>query len=154
MTLPPLQGFFSRETDFYLCQFLSSFFKYSSSNFLLFQSNSNLAIYFSSSLLLLNSSVLRFNFTFHLSSIFFCLLTSVPNLPLNSFTNFFVFSKFSSLSHISLSTVNLFHWTKYLSTPLIFLLFNILSTSYFLTPSFHKLHLAYISTTSRLIFTN
>ncbi|KAL9714271.1 hypothetical protein Ac2012v2_002582 [Leucoagaricus gongylophorus] len=92
-------------------------------------------MYFSDSSLLLNSSTLGFNFTFHLSSILFCLLTSASNLPLNSSTNSFAFSKFSSLSHISLSAINSFYWTKYLFTSLIFLLFNILFTSHSLTSS-------------------
>ena len=33
LTLSPLQGFSSRETDFHFHQFLSNFLKYSSSNF-------------------------------------------------------------------------------------------------------------------------
>ena len=135
LTLLPLQGFSGGETNFHLCQFLSNFFKYLSSNFLLSQPNNNLAIYFSGSLLLLNSSTLGFIFTFHLSSILFCLLTSTPNLPSNLSTNSFAFSKSFSLSYVSLSTVNSFHLTKYLFTPLIFLLFNILSISHSSTPS-------------------
>ena len=77
LILPPLQGFSSRETDFHL---LSNFLRYSASNFLLFHPYSNLAIYFPGSLLLLYSSLS-------------CRLTSTFNLPLNSSTNFFVFSK-------------------------------------------------------------
>ena len=33
LTLSPLQGFSSRETNFHFCQFLSNFLRYSSSNF-------------------------------------------------------------------------------------------------------------------------
>ena len=127
LTLPPLQGF-SGETDFHLHQFLSSLFKYSSSNFpssylyniftINFPSNSPLLKFFSSAI-----------------SIFSCLLTSTFILPLNSFTNSLACSRSFFLSHISLSAVNLFHHTKYFLTPLIFLLFNIFSTSHSSTPS-------------------
>ena len=120
---------------FHLSQFLSNFFKYSSSNFLLSHPNNNFAIYFSSNTLLLNSSTLGFNFTLHLYSTPSCLLTSVLNLPSNSSTNSFAFSKSSFFSQVLCSTVNPFHLTKYLSTPLIFLLFRIFSTSHFSTPS-------------------
>ena len=92
-------------------------------------------MYFLGSSLLLNSFALGFYFTFHFCSILSCLLTFVSNFPSSLFTNFFALSKSSPLSYISLSTVNPFHWTKYLSTSLIFLLFNILSTSHSLTPS-------------------
>ena len=40
-----------------------------------------------------------------------------------------------TLCLVVITTVNLFHCTKYLSTPLIFLLFNIFYTSHFFTPS-------------------
>ena len=135
LTSPPLQGFSSGETDFYLCQFLSNFFKYLSSNFLLSHLNKIFAIYFLGNSLLLNSSASGFNFIFHLSSIPSYLLTSVLNFSLNSSTNFLVFSKSFSFSYILFSTINPFHCTKYLFTPLIFLLFNIFSTFHFSTPS-------------------
>ena len=122
MALPLLQGFSSRETDFHLLQFLSNFLRYSTSNFLSSHLYSNLAIYLSSSSLLLYSS-------------HSCHLTSTFNLSSNSSTNSFAFSKSSFFSHVSFSAVNLFHRTKYFSTPLTFLLFSILSTSHSLTPS-------------------
>ena len=52
------------------------------------------------------------------------------NLPSNLSTNFFAFSKFSFFSQVSYSAVNPFYLTKYLSTPFIFLLFKIFSTSH------------------------
>ena len=128
LTLPPLQGFSSRETDFHLCQFLFNFLRYSASNFPLSHPYSNLAIYFPSNILFLNSSS-------PIVSIFSCLLTSALNSPLNLFTNSPAFFKSSSFSHKLCSTVNFFYCTRYLSTPLIFLLLNILSTSHSLTPS-------------------
>ena len=131
MTLPPLQGFSSEETVFHLCQFLSNFLKYSFSNFPLFQPYSNFAIYFPGNSILLNSFAFVFCFQFTSS----CLLTSAPILPLNSSTNSLACSRSSFLSHISFSTVNLFYHTRYFSTPLIFLLFNIFSTSHSSTPS-------------------
>ena len=135
ITLFLLQGFSSRETDFYFCQFLSNFFKYSSSNFLLFHPNNNFAIYFSSNSLLLNFSTFGFNFTFYLCSTPSCLLTSTPNISSNLFTNSLAFSKSFSFFHVSLFAINPFHCTKYLFTPLIFFLFKIFSTSYSSTPS-------------------
>ena len=117
LTLPSLQGFSSGETDFHLLQFLSNFFRYSASNFPSFHPYSNLAIYFPGNLLLLYSSLS-------------CHLTSAFNLPLNSSTNSFAFSKTSSFSHVSFSAVNPFHHTKYFSTPLTFFLFSIFSTSH------------------------
>ena len=122
LTLPPLQDFISKETDFHLLQFLSNFFRYLASNFPSSHPYSNLAIYFLSNSLLLYSSL-----SYHLTSTF--------NLPLNSSTNSFAFFKSSSFSHMSFSAINLFHHTKYFSTPLTFLLFSILSTSHSLTPS-------------------
>ena len=71
-------------------------------------------------------------------SVFFsltCCLTSALNLLSKLFTNSFVFFKYFSFSHVSLSTINPFHHTRYFSTPLIFLLFRIFSTSYSLLPS-------------------
>ena len=105
LTLPPLQGFISKETDFHLLQFLSNFFRYLASNFPSSHPYSNLAIYFLSNSLLLYSSL-----SYHLTSIF--------NLPLNSSTNSFAFSKSSSFSHVLFSAINSFHHTKYFSTPL------------------------------------
>ena len=64
-----------------------------------------------------------------------CHLTSTPNLLSKSSTNSFAFLKSSSFSHISLSTVNPFHHTKYFSTSLIFLLFKIFSIFHSSTPS-------------------
>ena len=133
MTLSLLQGFFSGETDFHLHQFFSNSFKYSFSNFLLSQPYSNFAVYLSSSSLLLYSSVLGF-FIPPPCFIFSCLLTSALNLPSNSSTNSLVFPRSSSLSHVSFSIVNLFHHTRYLSIPCIFLLFRIFSIFHSLTP--------------------
>ena len=52
----------------------------------------------------------------------------------NSLITSFVFFKFSLPSRVSDSAVNLFQHTKYLSFPLIFLLFSIRSTSYSSSP--------------------
>ena len=128
LTLFFLQGFSSGETDFYLCQFLSNFFRYSALNFPLSHPYSNFTIYFSSNILPLNS-------LFSSISVFSCLLTSTLNPPSNLFTNFLAFSKFFFLFHKSCSAVNPFHCTRYLFTLLIFLLFNILSTSHSSTSS-------------------
>ena len=125
MTLSPLQGFFSGETDYHLCQFFSNFLRYSALNFLLSHPYSNFAMY-----LLGNSTLLSSAF---LSST--CLLTSAPILPSKSSTKFFAFLKSSSFSQVSLSAVNPFHRTRYFSTPFIFLLFRIFSTSHSSTPS-------------------
>ena len=126
MTLLPLQGFSSRETVFHLCQFLSNFFKYSSSNFLLSYPYNIFAVNFSG-----NSSLLKSLSS--ASSIFSCFLISVfPSKSVNTSSAFF---RFSLLSHMSLSAINPFHRTKYFSTPLIFFLFKIFSTFYSLTPS-------------------
>jgi len=46
LTLLSLQGFFSRETNFYFCQFLSNFFKYLFSNLPLSHPYNIFAIYF------------------------------------------------------------------------------------------------------------
>ena len=89
---------------FHFFQIFSNFFKYSSLN------------------------LLSFHFNFHLLSIPSYHLTSAFNLPLNSSTNSFTFSKSSSLSHVSFSAIKPFHLTKYLSTSRTFLLFNIFST--------------------------
>ena len=70
---------------------------------------------------------------------FSCFLTSVLNFSLNSATTSFTFYKFFSLSYILCFTINFFYHTEYFTTPLIFLLFNIFSISYFLT-SFTQLN--------------
>ena len=46
-----------------------------------------------------------------------------------------MFSISSSFSYVSFSAINPFYCTRYFSTPFTFLLFSILSTSHFLTPS-------------------
>ena len=102
LILPLLQGFFFKETDFYFHQFLSNFFKYSSSNFPSFYLYNIFAIYFSTNSPLLKSSSSTI-------SNFSCHLTSALSLLSNSATASFAFSKFSSFSHISLSAVNFFH---------------------------------------------
>ena len=125
-----LQGFSSKETNFYFCQFLSNFFKYSFSNFSLFYLYNILAIYFSS-----NFSFLKF-LSFAISN-FPCLLTSILSLPSNSATVFFIFSKFSSFFYVLFSVINLFQCTKYFTIFLIFLLFYL----EFLLPPTLQLHL-------------
>ena len=62
-------------------------------------------------------------------------LTSVFILPSNSATTSFAFSKLSFFPQESCSTINLFQHTKYFTTPLTFLSFNIFSTSHSLTLS-------------------
>ena len=76
-----------------------------------------------------NSSLLK-SLSSAISS-FSCFLTSVLNFSLNFPTTSFAFYKSSSLSYILCSTINFFYHTKYFTTPLIFLLFNIFF--YFLT---------------------
>ena len=135
LTLPLLQGFFSGETNFHLCQFLSNFLRYSASNFLSFYPYSIFAIYLSGNTILLNSSALWSDPSFcsQFTSSYF--LISILILPSNSSTNSFVFFRSSFLSHVSPSVVNPFYCTRYFSTPLIFFLFKILSTSYSFTSS-------------------
>ena len=128
LTLPPLQGFSSGETDFHFCQFLSNFLRYSSSNFPLSHPYNIFAVNFPG-----NSPLLK-SLSFAISS-FSCLLTSAFILPSNSSNAFLAFLKASLFSYVSYSTINLFYHTKYLFTPLIFLLFNIFSTSHSSTPS-------------------
>ena len=96
-------------------------------NFLSFYLSNIFTIYFSSNLSLLKSC-------FSIISNFFCFLTFVLSLSLNSATTFFVFSKFFSLFYILFSTVNIFQYIKYFITLYIFILFKIFSTSYFSTP--------------------
>ena len=122
LTLPPLQGFSSRETDIHFCQFLFNFLKYSFSNFLLFYLYNIFTVYFPSKSPLLKSfSFATSNFSYHLTSVF--------NIPSNSAITFFVFSK-SSFSQLLCFIINLFHHTKYFITSFIFLLFKIFSTSH------------------------
>jgi len=120
MTLPPLQDFFSRETDFYFHQFLSNFFKYSTSNFPSSHLYNIFAMYFHS-----NSLLLKF-FSSTISD-FFCCLTSASSLSLNLATTSFPFPRFSFFSQVSSSIVNSFYHTKYFATFLIFLLFKVFS---------------------------
>ena len=128
LILPPLQGFSSEETDFHFCQFLSNFLKYSSSNFSLFYPYSIFAINFPG-----NFSFLK-SFASAISSLS-CLLTSAFILSSNSSNTSLAFPRSFFLSQVSYSTVNPFYRTRYLSTPLIFLLFNIFSISHSSTPS-------------------
>ena len=121
--ITPPSRFSSRETDFHFCQFLSNFLRYPFLNFLSSHPYNIFAVYFPS-----NSPLLK-SFSSILSN-FSCLLISALTLPSNSPTASLVFSRSSSLSHVSYSAVNPFHHTKYFSTPLIFLLFKIFSTSH------------------------
>jgi len=123
LTLCLLQDFSSRETDFYFCQFLFKFFRYLFSNFLSFYPYNIFAIYFSNNFLLLKS-------LFSTLSNYSCLLTSVFTLLSNSAITSFTFSKSSSLFQLLCSTMNSFYHTRYFTTSLIFLLFNIFFTSY------------------------
>jgi len=123
LTLCLLLDFSSRETDFYFCQFLFKFFRYLSLNFLSFYPYNIFAIYFSNNFLLLKS-------LFSTLSNYSCLLTSVFTLLSNSAITSFTFSKSSSLFQLLCSTMNSFYHTRYFTTSLIFLLFNIFFTSY------------------------
>ena len=147
LTLPPSQGFFSRETDFYLHQFFSNFFKYFSSNFPPSHPYSNFAIYFPGSSFLLYFSASGFLFISPSTSIFSCCLTFTFNLLSNLSINSFAFSKSSPFSHVLFSAMNPFQCTKYLSTPCIFLLFNIF---WFPTLPFLLLQLAFFPLSSVL----
>ena len=112
---------------FYFSQFLSNFLKYSFSNFPSSQLYNIFSIYFPS----------NFSFLKSLSSAisnFFYFLTFIFILLLNSTTTSFTSSKSSSLSQLSYSAVNPFYHTKYFTTPLTFLLFNIFSTFHSSTP--------------------
>ena len=128
LILSSLQGFFSRETNFHFYQFLSNFLKYSFSNFLLSHPYSIFAVNFPG-----NSPLLK-SLSSAISN-FSCLLISTFILPSNSSNTSLAFPKSSFFFQVSCSTVNLFHYTKYLSTPLIFLLFNIFLISYSSTSS-------------------
>ena len=117
-----LQGFSSEETDFYFCQFLSNFFRYSSSNLLSFHSYNIFAIYFLGNFSLLKSlSSAISNFYIH--------------SPFKLSYHFLCIFKFSSLFPESCSIVNSFHCTRYFMTLLIFILFSIFSTFHSLTSS-------------------
>ena len=113
---------------FYLFQFLSNFLKYLSLNFPLFYPYNIYAINFSG-----NSPLLK-SFSSTLSS-FSYLLISTSILPSKSSNTFFAFPNSFFFTQESCSAMNFFYQTKYLSTSLIFLLFNIFSISYSLTPS-------------------
>ena len=91
LTLPPFQGFSSRETNFHFCQFLSNFLKYSFSNFLSSHLYNIFVVYLSSSSLFLKffSSIIS-NFSY--------LLTLALILLSNSSIASLVFSKSFSLS--------------------------------------------------------
>ena len=117
---------------FHLIQLLSNFFKYSSSNFLLSHLNKIFTVYFTDNSLLLNTSTSGFNYLSFPISFLICTLFISSSLIffLNSSTKSIAFLKFSNLSHVSFSTVYLFHLTKYSSFPFTSLLFNIFSTSY------------------------
>ena len=130
LILFPPQGFFSRETDFHLRQFFSNFLRYSFPNFPLSQPYSNFAIYLLGSSICLSFFILGFHFP-TLS----CLLTSVLIFSSNLSTVSLVFTKSFSFSHVSYSAINPFHYTRYFSVSLTFLLFNILSTSHSSSPS-------------------
>jgi len=114
--------------DFYLCQFLSNFLRYSLSNFLLFYLYNIFAICFLSNSLYLESCS---SATYNL----FYLLTSILILLLKSTTTSLIYPKSFSPSYISYSTINLFQCTKYFIIPLIFHLFDIILTSNFSSPS-------------------
>ena len=114
---------------------LSNFFKYLSSNFLLFHPNKIFIIYFPSNLLLLNTSVSEFNtlffsFLIHILFIFFSLIFFS-----NSFTKSIIFSKFSNFFQVSSFAIYPFYLTKYFSFSLTSLLFNIFLTLYSFSPS-------------------
>ena len=82
---PLLQDLFSREINFYFCQFLSNFFRYLYSNFLLSHLYNIFTVHFSGNFFLLKScSFTKSNFSY--------LLTSVLILLSNSATISFVFS--------------------------------------------------------------
>ena len=112
---------------FHLLQFLSNFAQYSSSYLLSDHPNNFLAVNLSGNSPLLN-----------ISSSLSCLLTSSISLLYsfsNSFITSFAFPRFSFPSQVSASAVNPFHRTRYLFFPLIYCLFNILSTFHSSSPS-------------------
>jgi len=88
-----LQDFFFRETDFYFCQFLSNFLKYSFSNIPSSHPYNIFIVYFPGNSPLLKSySSTKSNFS--------SLLTSVLILLSNSAITSFVFFKSSSLFYL------------------------------------------------------
>ena len=121
MTLPPLLRFFlwKNFTPFYLLQFLSSFFRYSQSNFPLSYPYNIFAV--------------------NLPSISLCssfiLLPSFPYSFSYSSTASFAFFRFVSFSHKSSSAVYSFYLIKYSYLLYLLLLFIIFSTSYSSSPS-------------------
>ena len=125
--LPPFLLLSSPNAYFHQSSYLpstsSNLFRYSSSNFQSFHPYNNFTVYFPGNSILLYSSTSP---SYH--------LTSTPPHS-NSSINSSIFFKFSFLSHVSPSAVNSFHRIKYFTTPLIFFLFNIFSTSYSSTPS-------------------
>ena len=128
LTLFPLQGFSFGETDFSFHQLLSNFLKYFSSNFPSSYLYSIFAVNFPGNSLFLKSlSSAMSNFS--------CLLTSIFILFSNFSNTSLASSKSSFFFQVLCSTINSFHHTKYLSTPLIFLLFKIFSTSHSSIPS-------------------
>ena len=118
--------FFFHWLPFHLLQFLSSLPQYSWSYLLSVYPNNFFVMN-----LPINSSLLNILF-----SLFCFLMSSISYLY--SFSNSSIvslaFSKFSFPSQVSDSIINSFHHTRYLSFPLIFCLFNILSTSHPFSP--------------------
>ena len=112
---------------FHLLQFLSNFVQYSLSYLLSVYLYNFFTINLSSNSPLLN-----------IPSSLSCLLMSSISL-LYSFSNSFIisftFPRFSFPFQVSNSAINPFYRTRYLSFSLIYHLFNILSTSYFSSPS-------------------
>ena len=123
LTSFPLQDFSSRKIVFYLCQFLSSFFKYSILNFLLSYPYSIFAIYFPDSSFLLK-------FLFSTWSIFSYLPISALNIFSNFVTVLTTFSESVSFFQVLCSAVKLFQWTKYFIHSYAILLLRIFLTSY------------------------
>ena len=117
---------FSDHFSFHHLQFLSSLPQYSLSYLLFNHPNNFLAVNLPGNSPFLNT----------LSSCSCLVISSIScrYSLLNSLIASFAFFKFSLPSHVSDSTVNPFHHTKYLSFPLICCLFNILSTSYSSSP--------------------
>ena len=112
---------------FYLLQFLSNLPQYSWSYLLFVHPNNLFAVNLPG-----NSSFLN------VPSSFSCFLTSSISYLYffsNSSIASLAFPKFSFPSQVFDSTINPFYYTRYLSFPLIFHLFNILSTSHSSSPS-------------------
>ena len=114
--------FFFHWLSFYLLQFLSNLPQYSWSYLLSVYPNNFFAMNLPGNSPLLN-----------IPSSFSCfLMSSISHLYSfsNSLIVSLVFSKFSFPFQVSYFAVNSFHYTRYLFFPLIFCLFNILSTFY------------------------